>query len=54
MSKRKKRRGDDISVDPEDRVCALHDSTGIRKTEVTDPKRAGMRVVDNCPEEHIM
>ena len=54
MSKRKKRRMEDISVNPEARVCAMHDTAGIRKTETADPKRAGMRVLDNCPEEHIM
>lgn len=43
-----------ISIDPEQRIAAQFDSAGIRKTEVADPKRAGMRVVDNCPEEHIM
>ena len=44
MSKHKKRRNmSEISVDPEQR---------IRKFEVADPKRAGMRVVDNCAEEH--
>ena len=53
MSKRKKRRLSDISVDPEARVAALHDSTGIRKTE-TAHEDMGVRVVDNCPEEHIM
>lgn len=54
MSKRKKRRMEDISVNPEARVCAMHDAAGIRKTETADPKRTGMRVLDNCPEEHIM
>ena len=54
MSRRKKRKMDDISLNPESRVAELYDPTGIRKTEVADPKRAGMRVVDDCAEEHIM
>lgn len=53
MSKHNKRRNmSEISVDPEQRIAALYDSAGIRKFEVADPKRAGMRVVDNCAEEH--
>ncbi len=53
MSKHSKRRKmPDISVDPEQRIAPLYDSTGIRRFEVADPKRAGMRVVDNCAEEH--
>lgn len=54
MGKKKKRRMDAISIDHEQRVCPEYDSTGIRKTEVADPSRAGMRVVDDCAEEHIM
>lgn len=45
---------DSISIDPEQRICDEHDAAGIRKTEVASPKKMGMRVVDNCPEEHIM
>lgn len=52
MSRRKKRKMDDISLNPESRVAELYDPTGIRKTEVADPSRAGMRVLDNCAEEH--
>ena len=53
MSKRKKRRDmSEISLDAEQRLSALYDSTGIRKTEVADPSRMGVRVVDNCAEEH--
>ena len=54
MGKKKKRRMDAISIDREQHVCPEYDSTGIRKTEVADPSRAGMRVVDDCAEEHIM
>ena len=55
MSRHKKRRDmDALRVDREQYLCAEYDSTGIRKTEAADPKRAGMRVVDDCAEEHIM
>ncbi len=53
MSKRRKRRDmSEISVDPEQYIAAEFDSTGIRKSEVADPSRAGMRVLDDCAEEH--
>lgn len=56
MAKRSKKRRnmDALSLDPEQRIASEYDSAGIRKTEVADPKRAGMRVVDDCAEEHIM
>lgn len=52
--KRAKRRMDALSLDREQRVCPEYDSTGIRKTEVAEPGDVGMRVVDDCAEEHIM
>lgn len=45
---------DALSLDREQRVCPEYDSTGIRKTEVAEPGDVGMRVVDDCAEEHIM
>ena len=52
--KRKKRRMDALALDREQRLCPEYDSTGIRKTEAAEPRRVGMRVVDDCAEEHIM
>lgn len=52
VSKRKRKKMDDISVDPEVRIAPEFDSTGIRKSETASRKDMGFRVVDNCPEEH--
>jgi hypothetical protein len=38
---------------PEDRLCPKFDSTGIALNPVAGPEEMGVRVVDNCPEEHI-
>lgn len=43
----------DISVNPEQRLCPLFDSVGINMTEVAARGEMGVRVVDNCAEEHI-
>ncbi len=40
-------------LDPSQRLCPIFDETGIATFPVADPGEMGMRVVDNCPEEHI-
>ena len=53
MAKRKKRRDmSDISLNPESRLAAEFDSAGIRKSEVASRDKMGVRVVDNCAQEH--
>lgn len=58
MSKRNKKRPnghmDDLRLNPEKRLCAKFDNTSIAKFPVADPDEMGMRVLDNCAEEHIM
>ena len=54
MSKRKRKRMDALSLDREQRLCPEYDSTGIRKSETAAPGDMGMRVVDDCAEEHQM
>ena len=54
MSKRKRKRMDALSLDREQRLCPEYDSTGIRKIETAAPGDMGMRVVDDCAEEHQM
>ena len=56
MSKEKKSPAetDDLRLDPEKRLCAKFDSVSIAKFPVASRKKMGMRVLDNCAEEHIM
>ena len=43
-----------LRLDPEKRLCSRYDSTGIAKYRVGSTKKMGMRVLDDCAEEHIM
>lgn len=45
---------DDLRLDPAQRICPKFDSTSIALFSVADQGEMGMRVVDNCAEEHIM
>lgn len=47
-------RTEDLRLDPEARLCPIFDSVSIRKFRVADRGEMGVRVVDNCAEEHIM
>ena len=51
---KQKRITEDLRVDPEERICPKFDSTSIALFRVAEPGEMGMRVVDNCAEEHIM
>ena len=45
----------DMRINPETRLCPKFDMNSIaKKYEVAKPDKMGMRVVDNCAEEHIM
>lgn len=46
--------GEDLRLDPELRLCPKFDSTSVAKFRVAPRKEMGVRVVDNCAEEHIM
>lgn len=55
MSKTKENRiPDDLRINPQKRLCAKFDSTSIATFPVSSRKEMGVRVVDNCAEEHIM
>lgn len=57
MPKRKKGRTpahDDLRLDPEQRLCAKFDSVSVAKFPVAPREKMGVRVEDNCAEEHIM
>jgi hypothetical protein len=49
-----KKKPENPRIDPEDRLCPKFDSTGIALFTVSDSKDMGMRVLDDCAEEHIM
>ena len=46
--------GEELRVDPENRLCARFDAAGIAKYPVAGPEQMGVRVLDDCPEEHQM
>lgn len=45
---------EDLRLDPEERLCPLYDAVSIRKIRVPTREEMGVRVLDNCAEEHIM
>ena len=45
---------EDLRLDPEARLCPAFDSVSIKKFAAPDPEEMGVRVLDNCAEEHIM
>ena len=45
---------EDLRLDPEARICPKFDHTSIALFPVADREEMGVRVVDNCAEEHIM
>ena len=53
MKREKKHPAADLCLDPEQRLCPMFDSVGIKKFRVSDRGEMGVRVVDNCAEEHI-
>lgn len=56
MSKQERLRKtvDDLRLNPEMQLCAKFDSMSIAKFPVAPYEKMGVRVVDNCAEEHIM
>ena len=57
MSKRKKKTkelDENLRLNPEKCLCAKFDELSIAKFPVARPGEMGMRVLDNCAEEHIM
>ena len=42
-----------VRLDPEQRLCPEFDSTSIKLFTAPDREDMGVRVLDNCPEEHI-
>lgn len=44
----------DLRLDPEARMCPLFDAVSIKKFAAPDYEEMGVRVLDNCAEEHMM
>ncbi|MCD8375318.1 MAG: hypothetical protein LUD69_00040 [Oscillospiraceae bacterium] len=45
---------EELAANPELRLCPKFDSAAVAKFRVASRKEMGVRVVDNCAEEHIM
>lgn len=53
MAKKKKmKQSENLRLDPEARLCPKFDSTSIAKFPVASADEMGMRVRDDCAEEH--
>ncbi len=50
----KKKETIDLRLNPTKRICPKFDDTSIAYFPVADPEEMGLRVIDNCAEEHIM
>lgn len=50
----KKEKAEDLRLDPSQRICPKFDETSIAQFRVADLGEMGVRVVDDCAEEHIM
>ena len=44
----------DLRLNPDAIICPKFDQFSIAEFSVADRKEMGLRVVDNCAEEHIM
>lgn len=44
----------DLRLDPRARMCPLFDEVSIKMFAAPAPGEMGMRVLDNCAEEHQM
>ncbi len=54
MKDKKSSKTVDLRLEPEKRLCPKFDETSIAMFSVADREEMGVRVVDNCAEEHIM
>ncbi len=56
MSKRndKSDQTDDLRLNPQQRLCSKFDDVSIANFPVASKDVMGVRVLDNCAEEHIM
>ena len=52
--KRKRQEPPELRLEPDKRLCPKFDETGIARFPVARREEMGVRVVDDCAEEHIM
>lgn len=52
--KRKRQTPPELRLEPEQRLCPKFDETSIARFPVARREEMGVRVVDDCAEEHIM
>ena len=45
---------ENLQLNPQARLCAKFDETGIARFRVAPRGKMGLRVLDNCAEEHQM
>ena len=45
---------EDLRLDPEKRLCPMFDAVSIKKFAAPAREDMGVRVLDNCAEEHQM
>lgn len=50
----KKKETDQIRIDPSQRICSKFDEVSIAKFDVANREEMGVRVLDDCAQEHIM
>ncbi|MBQ6839474.1 MAG: hypothetical protein IJO45_02140 [Oscillospiraceae bacterium] len=50
----KKAETNDLRLNPQKRICPNFDEESIALFPVADRNEMGVRVLDNCAEEHIM
>ena len=51
---RRRMETEDLRLDPESRLCPAFDAVSIKKFAAPDYEEMGVRVLDNCAEEHMM
>lgn len=50
----KKKETEDLRLNPHQRICPKFDEESIALFPVAERDEMGVRVVDNCAEEHMM
>lgn len=50
----KRKETDQMRIDPQQRICPKFDHTGIAMFPAPDREEMGLRVLDDCAQEHIM
>lgn len=50
----KKKDSEELRLDPYQRICPKFDPTSVALFRVAKPEEMGVRVVDDCAEEHMM